>query len=81
MRTNVTLESAQAVKEILENYGKNYSDKDLETTKGFLIKSNARTFETGASKLRMLEDISKYGWKADYVKEREEVVKLSLIHI
>lgn len=75
VRTNVTLESAQAVKEILENYGKNYSDKDLETTKGFLIKSNARTFETGASKLRMLEDISKYGWKADYVKEREEVVK------
>ena len=75
VRTNVTLESAQAVKEILQNYGKNYSEKDLETTKGFLIKSNARTFETASSKLGMLENISKYGWKPDYVKEREAIVK------
>ena len=75
VRTNVTLESAQAVKEILQNYGKNYSEKDLETTKGFLIKSNARTFETAGSKLNMLENISKFGWKPDYVKQREEIVK------
>lgn len=75
VRTNVTLESAQAIKEILENYGKNYSEKDLETTKGFLIKSNARAFETAGSKLGMLENISKYNWKPDYVKEREEIVK------
>ena len=75
VRTNVTLESAQLIKEILENYGKNYSAKDLETTKSFLIKSNARTFETAGSKLNMLENISKYGWKPDYVKEREEIVK------
>ncbi len=75
VRTNVTLESARLVKEILENYGKNYSDKDLETTKGFLIKSNARAFETAGAKLNMLENISEYGWKYDYVKDREAVVK------
>lgn len=75
VRTNVTLESAQLVKEILENYGKNYSDKDLETTKGFLIKSNARAFETANAKLNMLDNISKYGWKYDYVKDRESTVK------
>jgi zinc protease len=75
VRTNVTLESAQLVKEILQNYGKNYSDADLETTKSFLIKSNARAFETAGAKLAMLENISKYGWKYDYVKEREAVVK------
>jgi zinc protease len=75
VRTNVTLESAQAVKEILQNYGKNYTEKDLETTKGFLIKSSARAFETASSKLSMLENISKYGFKPDYVKEREEIVK------
>jgi len=75
VRTNVTLESAQLIKDILQNYGKNYSDKDLETTKGFLIKSNARAFETSGAKLSMLENISKFGWKPDYVKEREEIVK------
>jgi zinc protease len=75
VRTNVTLESAQLIKEILQNYGKNYSANDLETTKSFLIKSNARAFETAGAKLNMLENISKYSWKYDYVKDRENVVK------
>jgi len=75
VRTNVTLESAQLVKSILQDYGKNYTDKDMETTKGFLIKSNARAFETAGAKLNMLENISKYGWKPDYVKGREQIVK------
>ena len=75
VRSNVTLESTQLVKSILENYGKNYSDADLETTKGFLIKSNARAFETANAKLDMLNSISKYGFKTDYVKEREQIVK------
>jgi zinc protease len=75
VRSNVTLESAQLIKSILRNYPKNYSDKDLETTKGFLIKSNARAFETAGAKLEMLENISKYGWKNSYVKDREQTVK------
>lgn len=75
VRTNVTLESVQLVKEILQNYGRNYSEADLETTKGFLIKSNARAFETSFAKLNMLDNISKYGWKYDYVKGREATVK------
>lgn len=74
VRTNVTLESLQAIKNILENFGKNYSENDLATTKSFLIKSNARAFETAGSKLGMLESISKYGFKPNYVKEREEIV-------
>jgi zinc protease len=75
IRTNVTLEAAQLIKEILQNYPKNFSEADLETTKSFLIKSNARAFETAGAKLNMLENISKYGWKYDYVKDREQIVK------
>jgi zinc protease len=75
VRSNVTLESAQLIKSILQDYPKNFSDKDLETTKSFLIKSNARAFETSFAKLGMLENISKYGWKYDYVKGREQIVK------
>ena len=74
VRTNVTLESAELVKRILEDYPKNFTEKDLETTRSFLIKSNARAFETAGAKLNMLENISKYGWKYDYVKDREQVV-------
>lgn len=75
VRSNVTLESTQLIKEILQNYGKNFSDADLETTKSFLIKSNARAFETAGAKLGMLDNISRYGWKPDYIKEREAIVK------
>lgn len=74
VRSNVTLEASQLVKQILENYGKNYSEKDLATTKGFLIKSNARAFETMRAKLRMLENISTYNLPSDYVKGREKIV-------
>ena len=74
IRTNVTLEAVQLVKEILENYPKNYSAKDLDTTQGFLVKSNARAFETAGAKLGMLDNISSYGWKYVTLKT-EKIVK------
>lgn len=75
VRTNVTLESLQLVRSIVSDFGKNYTDADLATTKGFLIKSNARAFETAGAKLGMLENISKYGWKYNYVNDRSAIVK------
>ena len=75
VRSNVTYESASLVKEILENYGKNYNENDLEVTKGYMIKSTARAFETLRSKLNMLTNISNYGYADDYAKQREAIVK------
>ncbi|MCX6878813.1 MAG: pitrilysin family protein [Verrucomicrobia bacterium] len=75
VQSKVTLEAARLIKRILQDYPQSYSDRDLETTRGFLLKSNARAFETAEAKLKMLENISKYGWKYDYVKSREEIVK------
>lgn len=75
VESGVTLEAARLIKSILLEYPESFSDHDLETTKGFLIKSNARAFETADAKLRMLGNISKYGWSPDYVKRREQIVK------
>ena len=75
VRTNVTLESAQLVKEILQNYGGTFTAADLDTTKSFLIKSNARAFETAGAKLNLLDNISRFNWKPTYVKDREAIVK------
>lgn len=75
VRSNVTYESSSLIKEILENYGKNYNEKDLEITKGYMLKSNARAFETPRSKLNMLTNISNYGYPVDYTKQREDIVK------
>ena len=56
-------------------YGKNFNDTDLEVTKGYLIKSNARAFETLSSKLEMLYDINNYKYSNDYAKQQENIVK------
>ncbi|WP_435261306.1 M16 family metallopeptidase [Tenacibaculum sp. nBUS_03] len=74
VRTNVTLESAQLIKKIITEYPTSFSKKDLGTTKSFLIKSNARRFETMRAKLNMLENISTYNLNDDYVKDREKIV-------
>ena len=75
VRSNITFEAASLVKDILDDFGKNYTENDLEITKGFMIKSNARAFETLRSKLSMLNNISNYGFDDDYAKQREAIVK------
>ncbi len=79
VRSNITFESISLIKEILENYGKNFNENDLDITKGYLIKSNARAFETLSSKLGMLYGISNYNYEDAYAKQREDVVKNSTI--
>ena len=75
VRSNVTFESVNLIKDILMQYGKNFNDTDLEVTKGYLIKSNARAFETLSSKLEMLYDINNYNYSNDYAKQQENIVK------
>ncbi|WP_339896032.1 pitrilysin family protein [uncultured Algibacter sp.] len=75
VRSNVTYESTTLIKEILENYGKNFNENDLEVTKGYMLRSGARAFETLGSKLNMLTNISNYGYTDDYAKQNEAIVK------
>lgn len=75
VRTNVTLESAALVKQILEEYPTTFTEDDLATTKSFLLKSNARRFETLGAKLNILNKISAYDWDPDYVREQEQIVR------
>ncbi|WP_420580761.1 M16 family metallopeptidase [Reichenbachiella sp.] len=75
VRSNVTLESLEVVKQILETYGESFSTEDLATTKSAMVKGNARAFETARAKLRMLENISTYNWSTDYVLQQGKVVE------
>ena len=79
VRSNITFESVSLIREILANYGKNFDENDLEVTKGYLIKSNARDFETLSDKLGMLNEISNYNYSDSYAKQREDIVKNSTI--
>ncbi|MDT0645272.1 pitrilysin family protein [Zunongwangia sp. F260] len=75
VRSNITSEAALLIKEILKKYPENFDRNDLEVTKGYMIKSNARKFETLNSKLDMLSDINNYNLDKNYVKQREKLVE------
>jgi len=72
VRSNITFEAVELIKQIMEDYPEDLDPNDLEVTKGFMIKSNARKFETLQAKLGMLSDISNYDLPDDYIKQREE---------
>ncbi len=75
VRSNVTLESVQLIREILENYSDGFNQSDLEVTTNYLLKSNARAFETLRAKVNMLQNISRFEFPTDYVVEREQIVR------
>jgi len=75
VKTSNTLEAIQLIKGIMEEYPLTFSEEDLAITKGYLVKKNARAFETSGAKLGMLGSISKYGWEYDFVRQQEEIVR------
>lgn len=75
VRSNVTFEALMAIKEIIEAHGLDFDATDLDATQSFLLRANAGAFETGGAKLGLLGDMSGYGFPADYVLQREQIVR------
>ncbi|MEE2690670.1 MAG: pitrilysin family protein [Pseudomonadota bacterium] len=75
VRSNVTLEAATLIRDILRDYGATFTEEDLEVTKSFLLKSQARAFESLGAKLAMLGDIADYGLPRDYAARQAAVVE------
>ena len=75
VRANVTAESVQLIHDILEQYAPTYTEADLENSRSYLVRANTRAFETAGAKLGLLENMSKYDWPADYVREREAIAE------
>ena len=74
VRSNVTLESLEIFKDIINGYAKSYNNEDLETTKNKLIKGNALRFERLASLINMLDTMSKYDYSNTYIQNEQEVL-------
>jgi zinc protease len=75
VRTNITYDALALIKEIMENYPEGFGPEDLEVTKSFMIKSNARKFETLNAKLGILSDIHNYDLEKDFIKQAGAVCK------
>lgn len=74
VRSNVTKESIELFKEIIDGYAKSYTQEDLDKTKSSLLRSNARAYETLGDKMGILLNISTFDLPLDYLKQQEKVV-------
>ncbi|MEM9669944.1 MAG: pitrilysin family protein [Pseudomonadota bacterium] len=75
IRSNVTLEAVQLVRQIATDYADTLTEADLATTKSFFLNSKAREFESFNAKLALLRDVDLYGLPYDYVAEETAIVE------
>jgi len=68
VRSNVTLESMQLIKDIVAGYGPGFTQADLDIMKGALLRGQALATETLSAKLGMVGQISAYGYPDDYLQ-------------
>ncbi len=72
VRANATKPSLEIMREMIANYGVNFSEADVATTQQKLVKENTRAFESLRAKLGILRNISKYGKSRKYVEEEQQ---------
>ncbi|NNE58670.1 MAG: insulinase family protein [Hellea sp.] len=70
VRSNVTKESIEIIRDIVSSYGPEFTEDDLAEMKEALLRGQALDNETLNDKLSMLGEISNYGYPDDY-KSRE----------
>jgi zinc protease len=79
VRSNVTLESLELLRQELSGYGTTFSGDDLEITKNLRVKRASRRFETLGNQLDMLEAMTAFDLPADFVmRDQQEMLGLDL---
>ena len=66
VRSNVTLESLQMIRDIVANFGPGFSEDDLLVLKGAVLRGQALKNETLGAKLDVVEKISYFGYPDDF---------------
>ena len=75
VRSNVTYEAAELVRDIVAEYGPTFTEEDLGVTQSFFEKSQARRLESLGAKLGTLNLIADYGLPYDFSAQFVEDVK------
>jgi zinc protease len=79
VRSNVTLESLQILKDQIDHYDETFSAEELSVTKNLILKGNSKKYETLRQLLSIASSISQYGYDDDYIQQyQQELQNLSL---
>jgi len=74
VRTNVTKESIALIKEIVSNYGPDFTQEELDVMKGALLRGQALKNETLSDKLSMLGEVSAYDYADDFRAQNAKAI-------
>jgi len=75
VRSNVTKESIELIRDIVGNYGPDFTQEELDVMKGALLRGQALQNETLSDKLRMLGEVSAYGYSDDYRAQNAKAIE------
>ena len=79
VRSNVTLESMQLMRELFVKYQETFGELEMQVTKNQIIKGNTRAFESLGAKQRLLQNMSKFERPANFVElNQKELLEMSL---
>ena len=79
VRSNVTLESLQLMRGLLQDYQATFTEREVEVTKNQVVKGHTRNFESLGAKLGTLRKIGKLGLPLDFLeREQEELLAMGL---
>ncbi|MBT8472406.1 MAG: insulinase family protein, partial [Marinicaulis sp.] len=69
VRSNVTKESMETIRDIMRNYGQNFTEEDLAIMKSARLRNQALQTETLSEKLGVLSSIADYGYPNDFLAQ------------
>ncbi|MDA8888610.1 pitrilysin family protein [Hellea sp.] len=75
VRTNVTKEAIELIRDIVTSYGTKFTPSELEIMKNALIRGKALENETLTNKLQLLNNISLYNYDDNYQSENTKLIK------
>jgi len=74
VRSNVTLESLQILKDLIGHYADTFTSDDLATTKNLLSKGNTRRFETLNQLLSGLNEVTRFNLGHDFLEQEQTIL-------
>jgi len=75
VRSNVSLESLEMIRDIVANFGPGFTEDDLQVLKGAVLRGQALKNETLSAKLGVVQKISYFGYPDDFQARNAERVE------
>lgn len=79
VRANATGPSLEIIRQMITDYGPDFTEADVKMTQDKVLKNNTRAYESLDAKLGILQTISKFNKPNDYIEqEQAELLAMSL---